>query len=213
MHLHTAIGPPRDVLDEVGAALQAACRHAEKVAGPTGRQLPALLRWTRPRPRHPELADPQLDLVPVDDLSIRIAGFGFVTAGDTIRLTAALKTAAAEIARPTVHFAGGAELELDGDRYVWVRIAGDLDALKDAARGIITVVEPLGFFVDRRMFRPLLAVATINDTTTAPYLRAVLDALDAFSGRDWELDHVQLMRLNYGTGPKAQELERLPLHR
>lgn len=212
MHLHTAMVPPRDVLDEVGIALQAACRHAETVAGPTVRQLPALLRRTR-RARQSELADPQLDLVPVDDLSIRIAGFGFVTAADAVRLTAALKAAAAEIAPATVHFAGGAELELDGDRYVGVRIAGDLDALKDAARGITTGVEPLGFFVDRRKFRPLLAVATTNDTTTASYLRAVLDSLDAFSGREWELDHVKLMRLNYGTGPKAQEVERLPLHR
>lgn len=222
MHLHTAIVPPRHVLDEVEAAVQMACRQVTTTADElTERQRQTLPRRTRRRARNAERADsaslpsltPQLDLVPADVLSIPVAGFGNVTAGDSTRLTAALRMAAVEIARPTVCFAGGAALEFDGDRHVWVRIAGDVEALTDVARAMTHVVEQLGFYVDRRRFRPLLAVGTVNDTTTAPYLQGVIDALDTFSGLPWELDHVHLMRLSYGTGPPVQELDRLPLRR
>ncbi|MDQ2756666.1 MAG: hypothetical protein M3Y71_08900 [Actinomycetota bacterium] len=183
-----------------------------------GRQRRLLPGWRRRRAQNANPADlaqsatRQLDLVPVDALSMPLAGFGYVTAGDSVRLAAALKSAAAEIARPTVHFAGGATLEFEGDRQVWVRLAGDVEALTDAAREISRAVEPLGFYVDRRKFRPLLAIGTVNDFTTAPYLQGLLDALDAFSGLPWELDHVDLIRPSYATGPETEELDWLPLH-
>jgi 2'-5' RNA ligase len=218
MHLHAAIVPPRHVLDEVGAALQEACRSAAAAAdGPAASRLQTILRRTSRGARSAGPGGPgdssRLDVIPAGDLSIPVAGFGFVTGGDTLRLTAALKAAAAEIARPTVHFAGGAALEFDGDLNVWVRIAGDINGLREAARGITKVVEPLGFYVDRRKFRPLMAVGTVNDATSAPYLQGFIDALDAFSGQEWELDHVHLMRLSYVAGQQDEVVDRLPLHR
>ena len=216
MHLRTAIIPPRRILDEVGTAVQEACRHAQTTVDEAAeRRLQSLPWWTRRRARNGELTQtltPQIDLIPVEALSVPLAGFGYVTASDSVRLTAALKEAAAEIPCPTVHFEGGAALELDGDRHVWVRLAGDVEALRGAARALTLAVEPLGFFVDRRKFSPRLAVGTVNDATMAPYLQGVVDALDTFCGLPWELDHVTLLRLNYGTGVEAATLERLPLH-
>lgn len=227
MQLHTAIVPPRHVLEEVVTAVRAAgdaglapeAPDEASVDEPAGSRTPGRTRWMRRRARAGEVADPvaapplpsMLDLVPADAMSIPVAGFGQVTAGDAGRLTAALRRVAAETPRPTLRLAGAAALEFEGDRNVWVRVTGDLDLLKSATYQLTSVVEQLGFYVDRRKFRPMLAVAAVTDTTTADYLQGVLDALDRFVGCAWELDHVQLMRLTYGVGAEARELDRLPL--
>lgn len=220
MHLHTAIVPPLDVLDEVVAAVQAACPPEQAPeAEPPATLPPGGARWLRRRPRTSKVPDPeaapallpQLDLVPLEEMSIPVAGFGKVTSGDHLRLAAALRRVADQTPRPTLRLAGATALEFEGDRHVWLRVAGGTDVLSSAMRELTTVVEQLGFYVDRRKFRPLLAVATVTSTATADYLQEVVDSLDKFSGRSWELDHVHLMRLTYGAGPEAQELDRFYL--
>jgi hypothetical protein len=37
-------------------------------------------------------------------------------------------------------------------------------------------------------------VGTITENTTAPYLQAVVDALEGFEGRTWTIDSISLMK-------------------
>ena len=79
-----------------------------------------------------------------------------------------LRAEAATWSRPSLTFAGGAALEFPGDESVWVKIDGDVEALKTIGRGVPQAVQRVGYFVDRRQFRPWLSVGTITDATRLP---------------------------------------------
>ena len=92
----------------------------------------------------------------VDQMYLPITGFGNVTLGDSVQLAKALRNEALTWAPPTVHVAGGTALEFKGDESVWAKLDGDMDALNTIGRGVPQIVQRLGFFVDRRQFRPWL---------------------------------------------------------
>ena len=195
MRLFAAIVPPRPVLEEVVAVLDSVRPEA---TGPEPVPRPLLRRLVgrgAPPPRAAEsLVDRELERPPLEEMHIPLTSFGNVTLGDSVKLANALRRAAASWPRAEVAFAGAAALEFKGDESVWARLTGDLDAVTTIGRGVPQVVQRLGFFVDRRVFRPWLSVGTITDETTAPYLERVVAALDAFHGRTWTLEHVHLMR-------------------
>lgn len=218
MHLHAAIQPPEHVLAPI----------AELVASIGRVRDPAATRqsgFLRRKVRHPvdhgrsgtdsdasSGTQGQLDRIPVHQMSLPLAGFGNVTTGDATRLARALGSAVAQSPGATLWIAGGTALEFPEDRSVWARLEGDLDDLRATARGVTQVVEQLGFFVDRRKFRPWLRVATVNDLTTAPHLEAVVAALDSYAGEPWSVDHVSLMKTVYEQGLEtAVETDRFPL--
>jgi 2'-5' RNA ligase len=195
MRLFAAIMPPRDVLEEVIRVVDAA-RLPTPEPGPSNRSRlrPVLRRASADAPAAP-VPDPsrELDRPAVESMYIPITNFGNLTLGDSIKLSKALRDDVAGWSRPVVAFAGGAALEFKGDESVWVKLEGDLDALTTVGRGVPQVVQRLGYFVDRRQFRPWLSIGTITDETTAPYLQAVVDALDAFRGRSWTVESVSLL--------------------
>jgi len=49
--------------------------------------------------------------------------------------------------------------------------------LTGIARQVPTAVEQLGFFVDRRGFRPWVAVGNVTATTTPPFLTRLVETL------------------------------------
>jgi 2'-5' RNA ligase len=218
MLLHAAIVPPRRVLDPVAEVVRTA-RAAAPREQPTSRKGFLARRGKRgtgtASPSSAQAATTMadaLELVAPEAMALPVAGFGNVTSGDAVRLTAALKTAAAGSSGATVRIAGGTALEFPEDRNVWARLEGDLDALKAMAREVTQVVEQLGFFVDRRRFRPMLCVATVTDATTAPALEAAVEALEAFSGEPWSVDHVWLMKAFYDSAQTGSaEVDRFPL--
>jgi RNA 2',3'-cyclic 3'-phosphodiesterase len=195
MRLFAAIVPPRPVLEEVVAVLDSV-RPVTASPEPAPRPLLRRLvgRGAPPPPPAEPLVDRELDRPPLEEMHIPLTSFGNVTLGDSIKLANALRAAVAGWPRAEVSFAGAAALEFKGDESVWARLTGDLDAVNLIGRGVPQVVQRLGFFVDRRVFRPWLSVGTITDETTAPYLESVVAALDAFRGRPWTLEHVHLMR-------------------
>ncbi len=115
--------------------------------------------------------------------------------------------------RPTLRLAGGAALEWPGDKSAWARLDGDLDALQVIAQGVPKVVQRLSLFVDRRQFRPLLSVGSITDETTAPYLEALVAALERFEGMTWTQESVSLMSGQPEAGPDEpfEEMEAMRL--
>jgi RNA 2',3'-cyclic 3'-phosphodiesterase len=155
----------------------------------------------------------ELDPVPVADMYIPVTNFGNVTLADGRALEESLRREAATWTAPKLAFGGGTALEWRGDQSVWAKLDGDLDQLQQIGRSVPTVVQRLGFFVDRRQFRPWLSVGTITDDSTAPYLESVVAALDGFRGRTWTVEVVSLMRRPADTtDPEAfEEIERMPL--
>ena len=209
MRLFAAIVPPRDVLQEVVDVVDS----VRSTLSPE----PEHGKWWRRRqagqplatvPANLELARPD-----IDRMHIPITNFGNVTLGDSVKLADALREKAATWSRPEVRFSGAAALEFPGDESVWATLAGDVDGLKVIGRGVPEVVKRLGFFVDRRVFRPWLSVGTITDETTAPYLERLVAAIERLDGLPWTVDSVRLMKrpAEAVSSDAFEETERMPL--
>jgi len=207
MRLFAALVPPRDVLDQV-AQLAAEVHLAPELepepepvaeasahAGPgrhaaeTGRRFGRRRTPETTQPPSPTAppapAGPLLDLVPPVRMHVPIVKFGNLALDDIARLVDALEVQAAGWQSPRLHLHGGVALEPEGDRSVWVRLGGDLDELNAAVRDVSRVAQGLHLFVDRRMFRTDVQLATVNDRTTETHLQQVLATLDAFESRSW----------------------------
>jgi len=220
MRVFAAIVPPPAVLDEVFTLVDSVQVVPESQPQQRRGLLGRLASKGQPRgeqaagePVAP--APPQLDVTSRELAHLPVSGFGNVTLADSRRLAAALRTAVASWPRPQLHFSGATALEWPGDEAVWAKLGGDVDGLMTVARGVPMVVQRLGFFVDRRQFRPWMAVGTINAGTTAPYLEQLVAALTAHRGSGWVLDHVSLMRRSNEEDGELQfeELEKLRLAR
>jgi 2'-5' RNA ligase len=186
MLVHGAIVPPRAALAAVDAVVRSVA--PEPAAVPPSKGL--LGRLGRHRADVPDdvARGVMLEHVPVDDMRLPVTVFGNLTTTDVHRVTEMVREAAAQWPPLTVRFAGGTALDFPGDWSVWARVEGDVDALMAMARSVPASVEPLGFFVDRRMFRPMLSVATVTRDTTGPFLQEVVDALEAFRGEEWPVE-------------------------
>jgi 2'-5' RNA ligase len=228
MRLFTAIIPPREVLEEVKRVVQSVNPPLPVSGDGRRRTLPKLAtrrhRGAHAAGRGPEKAEEslepltqptthELDSPEVDEMYLPLAGLGNVALGDATKLAGALRSQVATWRRAELMFAGAAALEFPGDQSVWVKIDGDLDGLTAIAKGLPLVVQRLGFFVDRRKFRPWLSVGTITDTTTAPYLERLVAALDQFRGTPWTIDGVSLLKWlpEVEDGRRFEEMERMPL--
>jgi 2'-5' RNA ligase len=213
MLLHAVIVPPRPALDALVQVVRSV-DEPRAAARPQPSSGSSRRRRDRggPEAGPPAPAGPGLDLAPPEHLHLPITGFGNVTAGDASRLAATLTEAAAGWSRPTVRIAGGGALEFPGDHTVWAKLEGNVDGLVSIASGVVQAVQRRGFFVDRRAFRPWLAVATITDTTTAPYLESVVAALDAFRGEPWTVEFVSVTKPSFdAASPESREAYRIPL--
>jgi RNA 2',3'-cyclic 3'-phosphodiesterase len=165
MRLFAAIVPPRHVVEELVEELLA--------AGAGSREL---------------------DLVSTDEMYIPVTGFGNVSHSDAQHLVNTLVRAASSWPGPDLRFSGSAALEWPGDHNVWARLDGDVDGLLTVGRGVPPAVQRLGFLVDRRVFRPWMAVGSITDVTTAPFLEHVVDRLGEFKGTMWTLSTLTVLR-------------------
>jgi 2'-5' RNA ligase len=136
----------------------------------------------------------ELDLVSTEEMYLPVTSFGNVSHSDAQQLVATLARAASSWPRPDLRFSGSAALEWPGDRNVWARLDGDVDGLLTVGRGVPPTVQRLGFLVDRRVFRPWMAVGSINDDTTAPFLEKVVERLGDFKGTMWTMSALTVMR-------------------
>ncbi|WP_121255607.1 2'-5' RNA ligase family protein [Nocardioides ferulae] len=224
MHLHAALLPPEPLAAAIAAAVaevplpvpEPEPQPMPATGAPSRRGLFARSRGPRvetavapPAPAEPA---PQLDLVPADQLHLPLSSFGNLTTSEVDRLCRAITELAEGLAGVEVRIAGAMALEFPGDRAVWVSFDGDVDGLRAVFGGINQGVERLGFFLDRRTFRPWVPVGTINDATTAPYLEDVVAAIEGLRGQVWQVDAVSVMkRVLECRPPRSTELLRAPL--
>jgi 2'-5' RNA ligase len=171
VHLSAALVPPADVLRDLDAVV-------------TGAGVPAN----------------ELSATPAAARLTPIASFGNLTRGDARALIEALAGQVAAHAPFELSLGGGAALEWPGDVCAWVRYQRDVERLGALAREVTSVARTRRLFVDRRMFRPLLAVGEITEATTEAGLQRLLDRLDAYEGPSWTLGSLQLMRTRATTG-------------
>jgi 2'-5' RNA ligase len=153
--------------------------------------------------------------VPVEDMHIPITGFGNLALPEVRRLSSMLRAAAPEWgAPPLLRFGGATALEWPEDRSVWLKLQGEVEELTGVARSIPETVRKLGLFVDRRRFRPWLAVGSITPFTTGEYLEHLVAYLDGCQGPDWRPSGISLLRMCWGTAgepARPEELERFEL--
>lgn len=211
MLVHGAIVPPRAALEAVDAVVRSIRAPVEPAPEPVA---PKGIRGRFGRHRadvEPEVEPPlaMLEHVPVADMKLPVTAFGNLTTHDVHRLTEELTLAAASWRPQHVCFAGGTALDFPGDWSVWAKVEGDLDSLSAMARSVPQAVERLGFFLDRRKFRPMLSVATVTTATTGPFLQEVVDALDAFRGDAWPVELSLLKETFVGGRPEMVEFERI----
>lgn len=194
MHLFAAFVPPAEVV----SALTALVQEQEPSSQSTARR--GLFGRRTTEPAAP--VAPFLDVLQPDRVLIPITDFGYLASGDARRVGDALEQVCAGLgAGPTVHVHGGAALVDPEDRSVWANLAGseeDLAALRSIALAVVAGVEPLGYFRDRRQFKPRLAIATITDATSVEHLEQVLAALDAYDSGPWPVREVALLQRGSG---------------
>ena len=209
MLVHGAIVPPRAVRAAVDAVVRSVSEPGAQAAEPAPKGLLGRLGKHRADPAEVTAGPVMLEHVPVDDMRLPITGLGNLTTHDAHRVVDVIKEEAEAWSPVSVRFAGGTALDFPGDWSVWARLEGDVDGLMAMARSVPQGVERLGFFVDRRMFRPMLSVATVTRRTTGPFLQEVVDALEAFRGEEWPVE-VTLLKESFVDGrTEFTEFERI----
>ena len=198
MHLFAALVPPRDVLAELEAVV---ARVEEPVVAAARSR-----RFGRRREAVAEAVGPQLNRVPTPRMLVPIAKFGHVPVSDATTLADMLREQARHWAAPRLRLSGAEALERPGDQSVWVRLAGDpddLDALSAVAQGVALVSQGVQLFVDRRAFRPVMELGSINQFTTPEYLERLVAELDAFEGTAWWQSTLSLLVPSEGSRDPA----------
>jgi 2'-5' RNA ligase len=187
MLVHGAILPPRAALEAVTEVVRGV--PVPEVEQPAAAPKGLLGRLGRKSDAPATSAEPtaMLEYTPIGRIQLLVTEFGNLTTNDARGLAEAIAAVAADWTAPTVRFAGGAALDFPGDWSVWAKLDGEVDELADIANGVTQCVQRLGLFVDRRLFRPMVPIATVTPATTGPYLQAVVDALDAFRGEEWKI--------------------------
>jgi len=131
-----------------------------------------------------------------------ITDFGYLASGDARRLVDAVGQVCSAVATcPSVRVSGGSALVDPDDRSVWAELDGaddDLEAMREIALAVVSGVEPLGYFCDRRQFKPRLALATITDATTVEHLEDALAALAAYRSEPWTVDELTILQRGSG---------------
>jgi 2'-5' RNA ligase len=195
VHLHAAFVPPPEVVAALSAIVAVL---VEQPSAPPPEPVRKGLfgRRTAPMAAVAPVSASLLDVLDPSQVLVAITDLGYVAAGDAGRLAGALEEVTADLSRPVVRVSGGEALTDPEDLSVWATLAGDEDqltALRTAASSVVAGVEPLGFYCDRRQYRPRLPLATINDRTTAEGLEQVLAALAAYDV-GWEVGEVALLQ-------------------
>ncbi len=170
MHVSVAVVPPEDVVEEVVAAMAAV-----------------------PGAAH------ELDLVGARSLRLPVIGLGNLTRPDATALCEALAAHVANLRRSaTIGFAGVWALEEADDPTVALRVVGDVDDVTRIATALPPLVASHGFYVDRRRFVPRMTVARVTPSTTLPVLEALVEILEGYRSRLWEVASVEVVHLVHG---------------
>jgi RNA 2',3'-cyclic 3'-phosphodiesterase len=106
-----------------------------------------------------------------------------------------LGSAAARHGRERLSIAGGGCF---GDRVLFAKLTGDVDALRRLAASVQAAARRSGLDVEDRRYRPHLTLARGRRGAD---VRALVPHLNAFTGSAWGADEIELVRSRLGKGP------------
>lgn len=150
-----------------------------------------------------------MSAVPPDQLFVLITRFGNLTEDVTFKLARALADQLAEVPRAEVSF-GAPRMGAGGE--VVVGIEGEVEVLADLARAVPMIAEHRRLYVDRRVFRPELLVATTGLDPSSVLIERLLSGTARWSGQPWETDGISLMRTRWLSGKdRSEEFLFIPL--
>jgi len=199
MRLFASLVPPREVLDHLHDVVEGVRAPSEQMAATAPGRHAGESRVRLFHRRHDEPLQAEgttrreLDVVEPGAMHLPITRFGNLTLNEAAMLVHTLQREAATWPTPRLRLAGGAALEWPGDQCVWVGVTGESELLEQIARALPQAARTQQLFVDRRGFRPLLKVGTINDHTTAPYLEALVAELEAYESPTWVQHELSLV--------------------
>jgi hypothetical protein len=210
VHLHAAFVPPSETVDALAALVRSleppppkrgvTSHRDESKRGLFGRRAAAPAPETEPEPLAPGV--PMLNVLEPEQMLIPVTDFGWLTPEDARRVGNVLAEVCAGLpTAPMVMVQGGSALVDPGDRSVWANLAAsddDLRAMGDIARALVSGIEPLGYYRDRRQFKARLPVATITDATTVEHLERVLASMELYRSTPWQVGEVTIFRRGSG---------------
>lgn len=140
-------------------------------------------------------------------LDIRVAHLGNIVAGDARALAASVAQEFAETATPVLR-ASGIEVSPQGE--VAVVLDGDVDVLRQMSRAVGLAAERVNVYVDRRMFRPAVVVASLDAQLPGSRVVSSLEAIVPPVAEDWSISELVLVRTRWGaSGPAGEVFERV----
>jgi 2'-5' RNA ligase len=164
----------------------------------------AFVALTPPAPVLAELAEavaplraaaPDLRWTPPAQWHLTLAFLGEIDEAVLPSLTERLARAARR--HPPMALALGAGGRF-GDRVLWIRVDGGVDALRRLAWSVSAAARRTGIAVDDRPYRPHLTLARARPGTD---LRPAVEALGDVEGSPWTADALHLVRSRLGAGP------------
>lgn len=139
---------------------------------------------------------------------VTLAFLGEVADAAVPGVEAAVARAAAEARPATLRVAGAGRF---GDAVLWAGIDGDLDALHDLAKTLRTELTAIGVTFDGRPYTPHLTLGRVGRSEPAAGLHADVDVLAGYTGPDWPLDQVHLMRSWFGVSDRYELIRTWPI--
>ncbi|HWI44386.1 MAG TPA: hypothetical protein VNS81_12265 [Nocardioides sp.] len=141
-----------------------------------------------------------------DVWDVQVAGFGNVSEADARRLGRVLADELAAVPAPVMWFTAP-RLE-DGE--IIAPLEGQVEEMAELARIVHRLASSVNLYVDRRRFRPVLTMASLeaSDGAQPPAPAAVpRTASPTWAGMPWEAGGVSLVRTRWSeSGGRAEEL-------
>jgi 2'-5' RNA ligase len=112
---------------------------------------------------------------------------------------------------PVLTVAGGGRFGRGRFTILWAGVRGDVAALHDLATAVRRQLRRARLPYDPKPLRPHLTVARPGDRLPAEVLAADRAALDGYSGPEFGVDEIRLVRSYPGPEPRYEHLARWPL--
>ena len=222
MQLYAALVPPTDLVTDVLDTVRAV--PFPEPSGPAEQPARRSLFSRRANARSAAatpLLDPPVELTGLADVGVPLTGFGNVTTNDAHRIAQALRPACRALGRTIVHLTGCVPLAPPEETLLAVElreppglgaVPGAVHPLRTISSTVVRSVEQVGFFCDRRAFRPHVPLGEVTAAATPTYLHRVGVALDAHLSEAWEVTHVSVLRrTGEGAATEFEEIDQVPV--
>lgn len=141
--------------------------------------------------------------VPPEEMYVLLARFGNLTEDQVPRLADALANGLADSPVATVGFAPP---RLVDGQDVFVELTGEVDVVAGLARVVPKIAEKVRLYVDRRIFRPGIVVASVDPADGRPLVaERVTYAGARWASDPWLAEGVSLVRTRWVRGADVSE--------